>query len=98
MPWDSEYFPRAKAIGKLCKSPTTAMPAKAGIQCGAEHIGLFKPWIPAFAGMTDFCRPSLDIANALLADGHDEGSAIRIAIARAKSWGVQHGWLLEDEI
>lgn len=31
------------------------------------------------------------IANALLADGHDEASAIRIAIARAKAWAAAHG-------
>jgi len=29
---------------------------------------------------------AIAIANALLADGHDEGQAIRIAIAAAKKW------------
>jgi uncharacterized protein YdaT len=29
---------------------------------------------------------AIEIANALLADGHDEGRAIRIAIAAAKKW------------
>jgi uncharacterized protein YdaT len=31
-------------------------------------------------------RKAIEIANALLADGHDEGFAIRAAIARAKEW------------
>lgn len=29
---------------------------------------------------------AVEIANALLAEGHDEGQAIRIGIARAKEW------------
>lgn len=29
---------------------------------------------------------AIEIANALLAEGYDEGKAIRIAIAKAKSW------------
>jgi uncharacterized protein YdaT len=33
------------------------------------------------------------IANALLADGMDEGLAIRIAIARARTWGERRGVL-----
>ncbi|MGA8862796.1 MAG: hypothetical protein WBM09_04395 [Gallionella sp.] len=36
------------------------------------------------------------IANALLAEGHDEGSAIRIAIARAKAWALHHGLTKQD--
>jgi uncharacterized protein YdaT len=35
-----------------------------------------------------------EIANALLAEGYEEGSAIRIAIARAKSWALRHGMSL----
>lgn len=31
-------------------------------------------------------RKAVDIANALLADGYEEGRAIRIAIAQAKAW------------
>jgi uncharacterized protein YdaT len=34
---------------------------------------------------------AIDIANALLAEGHDEGFAIRVAIARAKQWAHSHG-------
>ena len=30
---------------------------------------------------------AIEIANALLAEGHDEGFCIRVAIARAKEWG-----------
>jgi uncharacterized protein YdaT len=33
---------------------------------------------------------AIAIANALLADGMDEGKAIRIAIARAKEWARHH--------
>jgi len=39
---------------------------------------------------------AIAIANALLAEGHDEGSAIRIAIARAKAWALHHGLMPED--
>jgi uncharacterized protein YdaT len=34
---------------------------------------------------------AIDIANALLEEGHDEGFAIRIAIARAKDWARRRG-------
>lgn len=33
---------------------------------------------------------AIEIANALLAQGMDEGRAIRIAIAKAKEWAVHH--------
>lgn len=33
---------------------------------------------------------AIEIANALLAAGHPEGQAIRIAIARAKQWAMRH--------
>ena len=38
---------------------------------------------------------AIDIANALLAEGMDEGMAIRVAIARAKQWALHHspGWI-----
>lgn len=36
-------------------------------------------------------RKAIEIANALLADGHDEGFAIRVAIARAKAWARRRG-------
>jgi uncharacterized protein YdaT len=39
---------------------------------------------------------AIAIANALLAEGHDEGSAIRIAIARAKAWALHHGLMPEN--
>ena len=37
---------------------------------------------------------AIEIANALLAEGVDEGKAIRIAIAKAKEWAQRHptGW------
>lgn len=33
---------------------------------------------------------AVEIANALLAEGMDEGKAIRIAIARAREWALRH--------
>ena len=33
---------------------------------------------------------AIDIANALLAQGYEEGRAIRIAIAQAKRWAAVH--------
>jgi uncharacterized protein YdaT len=35
---------------------------------------------------------AIEIANALLEQGYDEGKAIRIAIAKAKQWRQRHGW------
>ncbi|MFN7085697.1 MAG: hypothetical protein ACK4N4_03605 [Burkholderiales bacterium] len=34
---------------------------------------------------------AIEIANALLAEGHPEGQCIRIAIARARQWAQRHG-------
>jgi uncharacterized protein YdaT len=34
---------------------------------------------------------AIEIANALLREGHDEGFAIRVAIARAREWAQRHG-------
>jgi len=33
---------------------------------------------------------AIEIANALLAQGMDEGQAIRIAIAKARAWAAHH--------
>jgi uncharacterized protein YdaT len=33
---------------------------------------------------------AIEIANALLASGHDEGMAIRVAIACARRWARRH--------
>jgi uncharacterized protein YdaT len=33
---------------------------------------------------------AIEIANALLEEGHDEGFAIRVGIARAKEWAHRH--------
>jgi uncharacterized protein YdaT len=35
---------------------------------------------------------AIEIANALLDEGHDEGQSIQIGIAKAKEWAVHHGW------
>ena len=50
------------------------------------------PWSPERfpAAMLHLTPPvrakAIEIANALLADGYEEGRAIRIAIAQAKRW------------
>jgi uncharacterized protein YdaT len=33
---------------------------------------------------------AIEIANALLDEGYDEGRAIRIAIAKAREWSARH--------
>ncbi|BAL25696.1 hypothetical protein [Azoarcus sp. KH32C] len=35
-------------------------------------------------------QKAIEIANALLEQGYDEGKAIRIAIAKAKEWAWHH--------
>jgi uncharacterized protein YdaT len=34
---------------------------------------------------------AIEIANALLNEGHEEGFAIRVAISRAKEWAQRRG-------
>jgi len=47
---------------------------------------------PAMAHLPPEVRiKAIEIANALLEEGHDEGFAIRIAIARAREWVHRHG-------
>lgn len=36
---------------------------------------------------------AIEIANALLEEGYEEGMAIRIAIAKAKEWAERRGFL-----
>ena len=36
-------------------------------------------------------RKAIEIANALLEEGYEEGPAIRIAIAKAKEWAERRG-------
>ncbi len=38
----------------------------------------------------DVREKAIEIANALLDEGYDEGRAIRIAIAQAKAWAQRH--------
>ena len=46
---------------------------------------------PAMAHLPPVVRAkAIEIANALLAEGMDEGKAVRIAIARAKEWATRH--------
>lgn len=35
---------------------------------------------------------AIEIANALLGQGYEEGKAIRIGIAMAKKWARRQGW------
>jgi len=47
---------------------------------------------PAMAHLDPVVRSkAIEIANALLEEGHDEGFAIRVGIARAKEWARRHG-------
>ncbi|MCX8116005.1 MAG: hypothetical protein N3D71_13180 [Burkholderiaceae bacterium] len=55
------------------------------------------PWNETYypASMRHLSPPvrakAIEIANALLEEGMDEGKAIRIAIAKAKAWAAQRG-------
>ena len=40
---------------------------------------------------------AIDIANALLAEGMEEGRAIRIATARAEEWAARRGLPVRDD-
>jgi uncharacterized protein YdaT len=47
---------------------------------------------PAMRHLPEVIREkAIEIANALLEEGYDEGRAIRIAIAKAKEWAVRRG-------
>jgi len=54
------------------------------------------PWTPthyppSMSHLSDPVREkAIEIANALLEEGMDEGNAIRIAIAKAKEWAERH--------
>jgi uncharacterized protein YdaT len=52
------------------------------------------------ASMRHLAQPvrerAIGIANALLAEGMDEGRAIRIAISRAKQWARRRGIPVDD--
>lgn len=54
------------------------------------------PWTeqrypPSMRHLTPAVRAkAIEIANALLDEGMDEGKAIRIAIAKAKQWAAHH--------
>ena len=58
------------------------------------------PWTPNHypPSMNRLSTPvrakAIEIANALLEEGHDEGKAIRIAIARAEQWAEGRGMRL----
>jgi len=47
---------------------------------------------PAMAHLPPMVRAkAIEIANALLEEGHDEGFCIRVAIARAHAWARHRG-------
>ena len=47
---------------------------------------------PAMSHLNPVVREkAIEIANALLAEGHDEGFAIRVGISRAKEWARRRG-------
>lgn len=54
------------------------------------------PWTPeryppSMSHLPELVRlKAIEIANALLDEGMDEGRAIRIAIAKAKEWAERH--------
>ncbi len=63
----------------------------------ARQTGVFgMPWNDEYypASMRNLAprvrAKAIEIANALLAEGYDEGMAIRIAIAKAKAWAEHH--------
>jgi uncharacterized protein YdaT len=55
------------------------------------------PWTeerypPAMAHLSPLVRTkAIEIANALLEEGHDEGFCIRVAISRAHAWARRRG-------
>jgi uncharacterized protein YdaT len=61
------------------------------------------PWNPSYypssmRHLSESVRlKAIEIANALLEEGMDEGTAIRIAIAKAKEWAQRHGVPVRDE-
>ncbi|MEW5881511.1 MAG: hypothetical protein AB1761_13830 [Pseudomonadota bacterium] len=63
---------------------------------------LTMPWNETYfpASMRHLSPPvrakAIEIANALLEEGMDEGKAIRIAIAKAKEWAAQRGLPLRE--
>jgi hypothetical protein len=67
-----------------------------------RHIGQM-PWDshyfpPSMRHLGDATREkAIAIANALLAEGMEEGMAIRIAIAKAKQWARRHGVPVRDD-
>jgi uncharacterized protein YdaT len=50
------------------------------------------PAINAKSAAGSASERAIEIANALLEEGYDEGEAIRIAIAKAKEWAEDRGW------
>lgn len=61
------------------------------------------PWSPEYfpASMRHLSAPvrlkAIEITNALLAKGAEEGKAIRIAISTAKEWARHHGLPVHDD-
>ena len=64
---------------------------------GASCVKARMPWNSSYfpASMSNLPplvrEKAVEIANALLDEGMEEGMAIRIAIAKAKEWAARHG-------
>ena len=53
---------------------------------------------PSMRHLSEAARAkAIAMANALLAEGMDEGQAIRIAIAQARRWAREHGLPERDD-
>lgn len=52
----------------------------------SEHYPVSMRHLPELVRMK-----AIEIANALLGEGMEEGRAIRIAIAKAREWAQRHG-------
>ena len=48
------------------------------------------PGVDAATALKPVLEKAIEIANALLDEGHDEGQAIRMAIAAARKWAARH--------
>jgi len=57
-----------------------------------------KRFPPSMQHLSEVTREkAIEVANALLAEGMEEGKAIRIAIAAAKGWAEHHAFPVHDD-
>jgi hypothetical protein len=66
-------------------------------RCARSTVAIAMPWDESYYPRSMRNLPpvvrlkAIEIANALLAEGNDEGKCIRIAIAKAKEWARREG-------